>query len=354
MHGIMLRSPCGGLCPTPMADQRLAPPAQSWRPFSFRVVYTLRGMTRRWNYPRTEWHRLTHFVARLGVWESLPEGYRWPTICDMVLSFLALNGGKRFLDGMPGQWHGGSIATQIETFTYAVRIFQELTGRTAVVPAPNAKVETCKEAAKQGMPDFKLLLLPVKFPNPENICDLFGQGVRCVAEARELYPDLPHGWWRRWYPGDHASQLVDCGNLPPKPLVVGVPKRLARSAPEWMHQVHDFHAWWKSARSGIHFRCELPYGGCIGETLENWGVLSRADIKGFQVQQRRTAVRAASLLQHNKGAAAKQQHLAPSAVYFRPQCAACHLTGPLGNKVSWFQGKCLGVHLLDAKAIADA
>ena len=60
----------------------------TWQPFRFTVVYSLRRPECRWNYPRSEWHRLTRFLAVLGVWDTLPDASDGPqsAICSLASS----------------------------------------------------------------------------------------------------------------------------------------------------------------------------------------------------------------------------------------------------------------------------
>ena len=325
----------------------------SWVPFRFRLTYSLRGVTGRWNYPRTEWHRLTRFIASLGVWEREPPNYRWPSVCDLLLSFLLMNGRERFCDGMPEDWRGGWIGTQIETLVYAVRLFQDLTGCDKLVPEPNTKTSYCSWAAKHGMPDFKLLLLPIRLPNLAEVERLFREGVAHISDMRVQQPEATGGWWRKWRPGRDGSQLVSRGRISPLPLVMDPPRKLHKNDPPWKSQILQNHQWWKPVRTAAAYRNLLPSGLPIGDRLVTYGVLARAEIKGFQVQQRCIASRAASLLAHNRVAALKSQHRAASATYFRPACYACQQVGPLGFKQSWFTGRCQANPTLELDQIAS-
>ena len=127
--------------PEPLAP--LKPAEGTWVPFRFTLTFSLRRPECRWTYPRTEWHRVTRFIGTLGIWEAPPPQYRWPSICDLFLSFVLLNGGECFQDGMPEDWRGGWLGTQLESFTYAIRTFQELVGCPKLVPLPNTKTEHC-------------------------------------------------------------------------------------------------------------------------------------------------------------------------------------------------------------------
>ena len=315
------------------------------QPLDFQISYRLQGKGQTWPYSIGQWHQLVYFMTLCRIpCEVDVDRVPLPSILEVYLSYLRVNGNSRFLSGISEEQHGGWLSLQLDRFRGALVLFARITGSTMLFAKRPQDLEYTEWNGRFRLPKLPIALFPFLIPH--------------WGAARSWIQDFPlHliDWgvsgghvatvWRRVQVGIPGSQLVQGGLLPACPLYLNAMRGMKHkvSTPTWMRQVflaRDFRQRMSAHPLSAHaFSSE-----CLLDILDRHGVLGRLDVLAIRKIYHSKAMHALQLAKHAEAAPAKNWHFVQDAsLDVRPLCVSCGRNGIVGFPKLWICAKCPGI-----------
>eukprot|EP00971_Amphidinium_carterae_P278181 5522036-Amphidinium_carterae.3 len=189
-----------------------------------------------WQFGRAQYNQLFRFVMALR--RPMPVHAHGVPLCthyELYLSFLILNGGELFANGVSEAQHGSCICVQVESFVHAFSSFQYLTELPPLVQ-PYTTGVMVHWPRNYGYPEQRVVDYAVLIPKWAEVRELLE---RSALEAPRSLTNRPltkgTELWRHWLPGLAQSQLHVGGAIPYTGLLDVPTGRMTRGMPPYIY-----------------------------------------------------------------------------------------------------------------------
>eukprot|EP00971_Amphidinium_carterae_P348313 6490430-Amphidinium_carterae.1 len=307
-------------------------------PFQFAPTMHVQG--REWNYPDAQWHQLVLFLARCSVpCEVVP--VQCPTILEVWLSYLVVNGMHRLYTGVPDEHDGGWMSAQVENMRLMLLVFQN---RAKIYPPLLESDRACRTPKTKwptnSLPAMMRLSRPLLLPQHDRVCGL-------VHEILEFVHEYPYPVtrsmeiWRRPQLGIKQSQLYTRGMLATHLPLSTVHLRLgSKSTPPLLH-LSTFNALQFARTLEMHPVAASMVGDkSFLEIVRGHAVTTKQQFANFCKHIRRVQRLCAWMVMLPIDHEGTMQHICVDPNLTRATCARCGAVGRLRHTKAWYQGSC--------------
>ena len=149
--------------PERVVDVKSQEPGEPLLPF--RLSYTLSARRHPWLFTRAQWHRLTHLMSCVRIQPAIGEKQRFPSLVELYLSYLHMNGMICYHDEAPSENQGGTLTSQLASFALGLRSFSELIGSVPLLHPEGQRAPTCKWVGQFGVGQVPELAVAVVIPS---------------------------------------------------------------------------------------------------------------------------------------------------------------------------------------------